>query len=359
MKKLIILTIALALLFCACTTRADESPEPSPDSSPEVVNPSPKPSSTPTPSPTPEPIRHPLTGEPIDKELTERPLAIMINNHTSAQPQGGIGSADMIYEILAEGGLTRMMIIVTDHTEAERFGTMRSLRPYYLEVGLSYDAVIVHAGGSDQAYSDLKTKSADNLDGVRGAGAGAYYYRDQSRVANGLEHSLFIKSESVVKYAKERGIELSSTEPYDFGLSFAEDGTPKKGEKAESFTLIFSSWKQSIFKYDDTEKVYHMAQYGSDYKDGDTGEKVPFTNLLVLEAPTRTLDNYGRLEVNLVGEGNGYYFCGGKYIPIIWHRDGLGEQFYYTLSDGGDLTLGVGKTYVGVVPTGDYTLKFD
>ncbi len=357
MKKLIPLILALAMLLPGCTQRSpEESPDASPDTTP-VVSASPEPTPTAASEATPEPIRHPLTGEPIEAPLTDRPLAIMINNHQLAQPQCGIGSADWIYEILAEGGLTRMMMIVTDHTGAERYGTMRSLRPYYLEVGLSYGAVIVHAGGSDQAYSDVKTKGADNLDGVRGANAGSYYYRDQSRIANGLEHSLFISSESVIAYAKERGISLTSDTPYDFGLHFSENAAPADGKEGESIRLVFGSWKESKFTYDSAKGAYTMSQYGSTYADGDTGEAVSFANLLILEAPTRTLDNYGRLEVNLVGEGAGYFFCGGKYVPITWHRDGLGQQFYYTLADGSDLTLGIGKTYVGVVPTGNYTLE--
>ncbi|MGE4353045.1 MAG: DUF3048 domain-containing protein [Oscillospiraceae bacterium] len=356
MKRLLILLLVLTMLLPGCTKRPEVSAESSEEPTATV---SPTPTSTPTPTPTPEPIRHPLTGEIIDEPLTDRPLAIMINNHNLAQPQCGIASADMIYEVLAEGGLTRMMLIVTDPTSAERFGTMRSLRPYYLEIGLSYDAVIVHAGGSDQAYSDVKTKGADNLDGVRGANAGSYYYRDPARIPNGLEHSLFISSENILKYAQERGISLTSDTPYDFGLSFSDDATPANGESAEKIALTFASWKESDFTYDSADKVYYMSQYGSDYKDGDTGEKVGFTNMMVLEAPTRTLDNYGRLGIDLVGEGNGYFFCGGKYIPIIWHRDAEGEQFYYTLKDGSELTLGVGRSYIGIVPTGNYKLDVE
>lgn len=358
MKRFLLLLLTILMLLPGCTQRSEESPEPSPSESPTVSAPVVTPVVSPSASPeaTPEPIRHPLTGEVMDEELTVRPLAIMINNHTLAQPQGGVRAADIMYEILAEGGLTRMMAIVTDVESVERYGTIRSLRPYYLEVGLSYGAVIVHAGGSPQAYTDVTAKSAENLDGVRGANAGAYFYRDSSRIANGLEHSLFIKAEDLIKYANERGVELSSTEPYDFGLSFAEDGTPKNGESAKTVNLTFSSWKQSNFTYDADKAIYNMAQYGSDYKDGDTGDLMAFTNLLILEAPTKTVDNYGRLEVNLVGEGNGYFCCGGKYVPITWYRDALGEQFYYKTSDGEALTLGVGKSYVGVVPTGDYTM---
>ena len=356
MKKLLLLVLSLALLLPACTTRATVE-SPSPDDTIEASpTPTLEPPPEPTPEPTPEPIRHPLTGEIIDEELTDRPLAVMINNHELAQPQCGMPAADMIYEVLAEGGLTRMMFIVTDPTSVERFGTMRSLRPYFLEIGLSYDAVIVHAGGSDQAYSDVASKGADNLDGVRGANAGSYYYRDSSRIANGLEHSLFIDSDSLLEYAAEREISLESDTPYDFGLSFSEDAAPDDGDAAESIELTFGSWKKTSFAYDESSETYHMSQYGTEYADGDTGEVIEFKNLLVLEAPTRVLDGYGRLEVDLVGEGAGYFFCGGKYVPITWHRDDLGEQFYYTLEDGSELTLGIGRSYIGIVPTDNYTM---
>jgi hypothetical protein len=361
MKKILMAVLAFALLFTACTQRSTvtESAEPTPTPpATRAPTPSPTPTPTPTPEPTPEPIRHPLTGEAVDEALTARPLAIMINNHPQAQPQCGISAADMIYEILAEGGVTRMMAIVTDPTSVQRFGSTRSLRPYYLEVGLSYGGVIVHAGGSDQAYSDLSAKHADNLDGVRGANAGSYFYRDNYRVQAGfpLEHTLFINSDSLLKYAAARGISLESDTPYDFGLSFAEDAAPD-GDAAEKVTVTFVPGKPSSFTYHGDSDSYTMVQYGAEYKDGDTGEAIEFKNLLILEATHRTLDSYGRRDVNLVGEGAGYFFCGGKYAPVTWHRDGLGEQFYYTDADRNPLVLGIGRTYVGIVPTGSYGLE--
>lgn len=91
----------------------------------------------------------------------------MINNIVYAQPQVGISNADIIYEIPAEGGITRMMAIFSHLYDIESVGSIRSLRPYYLSVALSYDAIVIHAGGSEQAYSDVKTYNADHLDGVR------------------------------------------------------------------------------------------------------------------------------------------------------------------------------------------------
>lgn len=105
----------------------------------------------------------------------------MINNIVFAQPQVGISNADMIYEIPAEGGITRMMAIFSHLYDVESVGSIRSLRPYYLSVALSYDAIVIHAGGSEQAYSDVKTYNADHLDGVRDGNTSSMFYRDASR----------------------------------------------------------------------------------------------------------------------------------------------------------------------------------
>ena len=122
----------------------------------------------------------------------------MINNIIYAQPQVGVGSADMIYEIPAEGGITRMMAIFSDLSDLESIGSIRSLRPYYLSVALSYDAIVIHAGGSEQAYSDVKTYNADHLDGVRDGNTSSMFYRDASRGQHGSEHTLFFHGANVV-----------------------------------------------------------------------------------------------------------------------------------------------------------------
>ena len=128
----------------------------------------------------------PLTGEPLStKPENTRPFAVMINNIVYAQPQVGISNAEMIYEIPAEGGITRMMAIFSHLYDVESVGSIRSLRPYYLSVALSYDAIVIHAGGSEQAYSDVKTYNADHLDGVRDGNTSSMFYRDASRGQHG------------------------------------------------------------------------------------------------------------------------------------------------------------------------------
>jgi hypothetical protein len=294
-----------------------------------------------------------LTGEAIDEPSNLRPYAVMINNIKVALPHCGVSKADIIYEVLVEG-TTRMMAIFSDISDAGALGSMRSIRPYFIELARSYDAIVVHAGGSEQAYSYISTKGIDNMDGVRGAYGSSIFYRDPSRMHAGYEHSLFTTGEKVLEYTSILGFREEHTEEdYDYGLRFTEDGAPADGYAAENVVVNFGAYgKTTTFTYDSGAGQYFAAQYGSSYIDGNTGEALSFENVLVLYAETRVLDNAGRLSVNLVGTGNGHFICGGKATDITWSREAEGEKFKYTLSDGSDLLLGVGKTYICIVATG-------
>lgn len=301
----------------------------------------------------------PLTGEPIDAEPDNtRPYAVMINNIIYAQPQVGVSSADWIYEIPAEGGITRMMAIFSDLDNVESVGSIRSLRPYYLSVALSYDAIVIHAGGSDQAYSDVKTYNADNFDGVRDSNTSSIFYRDSSRGQHGSEHTLFFHGTKVADLVQQYGFRTEHNGNYKTGLNFSDDAASQGTGSANNVTVTFNTSKTTKFSYQSDSGKYTAVQYNDDYKDGATGEKVEFSNVLVLKAAMSTVDSYGRLAVELTGSGDGYLACGGKYVPIKWSRSSINDCFTYTLTDGTPLNLARGTTYVGVVPTNGGSATF-
>lgn len=303
----------------------------------------------------------PLTGELLDAEpANTRPYAVMINNIVYAQPQVGVSHADIIYEIPAEGGITRMMAIFSDLSDVESVGSIRSLRPYYLSVALSYDAIVIHGGGSDQAYSDVQTYGADNLDGVNdGTAYAAMFYRDASRGTHGSEHTLFFYGTKVADVVQQYGFRTEHESGYTTGLSFSDDAASQGTGDAGSVTVTFNTSKSTTFTYQADSGKYTAQQYGGDYTDGETGEAVAFSNVLVLSANMSTVDSYGRLAVELVGSGDGYLACGGKYVPIRWSRSDINSCFTYTLADGTALNLARGTTYVGVVPTSGGSATFE
>ena len=115
---------------------------------------------------------NPLTGEKVSEDKSDlRPYCVMINNHPDARPCVGLSQASIIYEALAEGGITRMMAVF-NNVDGITVGSLRSARPYYISMAQAYDAIYIHAGGSEQAYSDIKSLGIDNIDGVRGARSG-------------------------------------------------------------------------------------------------------------------------------------------------------------------------------------------
>ncbi len=361
MKKLLPLLLAAILVLTGCS-QEEAALSPSPSAAPTATEPAPtatpEPTVEPTPEPTPEPIRNPLTGETVDAAVTTRPYAVMINNISVAQPQCGVSQADIIYEVLAEGGITRMLAIFSDISGAGAIGSMRSARPYYLDIAMTYNAIFVHAGGSEQAYADISTYGIDNMDGVRGAYGGEIFYRDPNRMSAGYEHSLFTTADLLLQYTQVLGFETQQAEGWDYGLSFTEDATPAGGYSAANLDVNFGGWKDTAFRYDAASGTYIMSQYGSDYIDGNTGETLGFENVLVLYADTYTLDGEGRLSVTLTGSGSGHFACGGQAADITWSRAGTGEAFQYTYADGSEVSLGVGTTYICIVPTGSSTVSF-
>lgn len=302
----------------------------------------------------------PLTGVVQDTDTSSRrPYAVMINNISVAQPQVGISKADWIYEIPAEGGITRMMGLFSSIADVPNVGSIRSLRPYYLSIALSYDAIVIHGGGSEDAYSDLEKLNADHIDGVRDDHAlAAMFYRDMSRASAGTEHTLFFSGDKVPALVEEYGFRTEHNSDYQNNLTFSEAAAEQGTSTAAQVCVTFNNSKTTNFTYHTDSGQYTGFQYGTDYADGQSGEVVPFANILVLQTQMRTYDDYGRLEADVVGSGDGWYFTGGKCVPIHWSRSDTYAPFVYTTESGATLNFAVGKTYAAVIPTDTGSVDF-
>lgn len=310
----------------------------------------------------PDPLyTNPLTGEGTQVDLSaNRPVAIMLNNLKKALPQCGISQADLIYEVPAEGGITRMMAVFQSLDDVASLGSVRSSRPYYVELAAGLDAIYIHAGGSDDAYSAIKKYGVFNIDGVNGPYGGTMFYRDAQRKKNaGYEHSLFTSGERIENLLSGSLSKMRQThkEGYSLPLAFAKDGTPANSQQASTLSVKYSYYKTGLFTYDPERAAYLVSQQvdGKDgpYKDGNNDQQVAVTNVLVLHTDINLIkgDSAGRLTVRLTGSGSGYYACGGQYIPITWSKDSATAPLRFATADGLPLTLGVGKTYINIVDT--------
>ena len=311
------------------------------------------------------PYVNPLTGEGSLTDVGQnRPIAIMLNNLEKALPQLGVAQADIIYEAPAEGGITRMLGVFQSVEGVGEIGSVRSARDYYVSLALGHDAVFLHAGGSPQAYDAIQNWGVTALDGVRGPYLGSsensnLMWRDPVRKQSySLEHTVVTTGQSIMDRLPTYNIRLDHEDGYHYEMNFAQDGTPADGVAAGEITVPFSSYKTGRFVYNEDTGKYAVEEYGSPYIDGNTGEQVEVTNLVILKTACRETGDYlGHITVDLSSGGSGYFACGGKITELTWSKQAPYGQFYYEDADGSPITFGVGNTYVCVIPT-DRTVSF-
>ena len=357
MKRIFALLLALSLLLCACGSKPAETTAPTtvPASTEPTTVPTTVPPETTVPPTTeatePAPVdTNPLTGEALDAVNDSRPLAIMINNLNKAVPQCGISKADILYEIIAEGSVTRFMAIFHDLSDVGVIGPVRSVRPYFFRVAQHYGAILSSAGGSDEAIDLVGDMGWDYLNGI--AGAGNYFYRDEWRRSNrGYEHSLMTTGENLLKAIEKKGFD-DTMEDADYGFHFTEEAMTA-GEDANTITVWFyQNGKKTTMTYNAETGLYAMSQHGNPSVDGNDDSPIVFRNVVVLEADSHVKDKKGHLEVQMTGSGKGYYARDGKIVPVTWSRESNSAHYVYTDEAGDPISFGVGKTYVAIVPDG-------
>ena len=369
MKQLFCLALAACLLMCACA-QPDQSATTEPVTSQPTgsvttgttqVTETTQATEAPTEAPT-EPVllyTNPLTGKPQAEPMTNRPFTVMFNNTKAAMPLQGVSQADIVYEILSEGNITRYMGIFSNIEAVEALGSLRSARKYFVDITQSYDGILLHAGGSNEAYAYMNSIRCDHIDGVNGAYAENYYYRDQDRLNAGYarEHTMFITGPKAVEYAANRKCTLARNQEISYGLHF-DDQTVIIGSAANKVKIcfntgsqVYSSTKTTTMTYNAADGLYYGYQHGSDMVDGNTNKPVAFKNVLILKAKTSTQYDSTLRTIEVTGSGEGYFVCNGQIVPIRWSRESLYQPFVYTLENGSPLTLGVGTSYIAVIPT--------
>lgn len=370
MKKSITILLCLCLLLTGCAKEpAETAPAPATEAPAETVVPTvpateavteavTEPATEATTVPTEAPVlyRHPITGVPMDEPLMEKPVGVVVNNIRSSQPLHGVGAADVICEIMAEGGgtITRLLAVYTDLENAGKVGSIRSARTYLIDLARSFGyAPIVHCGYSDHAQLEIaKTKYPS----FNQSFYGKYFYRDQDRKNAGYaaEHTLFAESPDLVRGLEENGFVLAVENAVDYGWQFSED-VVLEGQTANQLTCQFygTNGKKTVMTYDAGMGVYYGTQIWKtreeSFYDANTQEAVPFKNVLMIFAKTTTDGKH--MFVDFSGEGTGYYACNGRAVAIKWVREDSSQPFRYFYEDGTPVTFGVGKTYLGVLAT--------
>ena len=302
------------------------------------------------------PVNH-LTGLPLaeGENALFRPIAFSVNNlKVAARYHSGLSSADIIYEVEVEGGITRLVAVFSNTENVGKIGSIRSARPVMNCIVLGHDAYFVHSGGSDQAYSELSQYGIPDIDGMKKY-AGYFYYDDAVVSASSLEHGYFINGEkakaAIEAYLGDDG-RSEVKEGYDKLFCFYPEASALPGGLpcAEIETSYGSHYKPR-FVYDPESGKYGREQYGAAHVDSANGEQLMFDNVIVLSVESSVIkgDKAGRRDFDDVGSGCGILASKGTYINIMWEKESYTSPLVLTAEDGSPLTVNTGKTFISYV----------
>ena len=276
----------------------------------------------------------------------DRPIAVMIDNNKSAMPHAGLNEAYMIYEIIVEGGESRLMALFKG-ANLEKIGPIRSSRHYFLDFALENDAIYVHYGWSPQAESDIKSMGINNLNGITESSTN--FWRVKDKVS---PHNAVTSTNNILAMANEKGYRTTSN--VDSVLKYSVDEIEiEDGEKADEITIPFSNSNTARWVYDAGVGKYLRYSKNKQEVDWDTGEEYKAKNIIIEFIENTDLidgENKDRQTMTTTGTKKGYYITNGRAEKIYCTKASRGSKTEYTDINGNVLKVNDGNTFVEICP---------
>ncbi len=277
----------------------------------------------------------------------DRPFAVMIDNHSDAWPQAGLDQAYMVYEIIVEGGETRLMALFKG-ADLDKIGPVRSARHYFIDYAMENDAIYVHFGQSPQAQSDIKKYSIDDINGI--AEDGTTFWRVKDKAA---PHNAVTNTEKLLESAKSKNYRTTSTEKSVLNY-VVDEVNLEEGLAADTITIPHSDLQTVTYEYDEENKVYVRYAREEEQTDWDTDEPITTKNIIITFCNNYTLtdsENKGRQGLKNIGTFDGYYITNGRAIQIQCIKNARDEKTVYQDMNGNEIKVNDGNTFVNICPT--------
>ena len=290
--------------------------------------------------------QEPTVLEPKTLSGDERPIAVMIDNHIDAMPQAGLLEADIVYEIIVEGGETRLMLIL-QNKDLDKIGPVRSARHYFLDYALENDAIYVHYGWSPQAQSDITSLGVNNINGIYESTES--FWRVQDKYA---PHNAVTSTEKIREIADRKGYRVKTEQEPVLNYVVAEENL-EEGKTANTITIPYSYANTVEYEYDEELKEYIRYSREKKQVDWETGETVTTKNIIIEKIDNWTLNDgtsSGRQTIDNIKEVEGYYITNGKAIEITCTKNSRTEQTVYKDLEGNEINVNDGKTFIQICP---------
>lgn len=283
----------------------------------------------------------PLTGAKVANEAatTQAVTGIMIENSPDARPQSGLKDAGIIYEAVAEGGITRFLALYQEG-KPQLIGPVRSVRMYYVDWVAPYNAGIAHIGGSAAALSEVRNGSYRDLDQFFNS---AYYWRATDRYAPHNVYTSFAKLD-----------ELNAAKGY---TSSSFTGFVRKDSKASTTTdatsidlTISSALYNPHYDYDTGTNTYLRSVNGTASNDREGGQLAPSVVVALKVDMVNVMEDGWRESITTTGTGMAYVFQNGTVIECTWHKASRSEPLELLDASGKSIALNRGQTWIAAIP---------
>lgn len=275
-------------------------------------------------------------------ETNKYPVAIMIENLSVVRPQAGLSLANIVYETLAEGGITRFMAIFAGDP-AKEIHPVRSARPYYIEWVEEYKALYGHAGGSPQALEAISGLKVNDLNGL--GNDGKYFWRG----AGFAPHNLYTSTTLIERAVRDKGLENAKFDSW----KFTDDSVQENVSLKQTITLDFSSGSYNVkYSYDKEKNCYQRFHIDEPHNERLTGEQLCPKNVIVqIVPPATSAGEKGRIELNVTGEGEVAIYRNGEEIKGKWKKESREARTKFYDAEDKEIKLARGQVWIEVLPS--------
>lgn len=286
-----------------------------------------------------------IDGVAVSDETKINPplFAVQIENMIDARPLSGVARANLVYETLAEAGITRLLAIYTADNDVSEIGPVRSARPYFLDWAEEYGALYAHSGGSPEALRIIPQYDIFDLNEFAN---GRFFWRSNARY---MPHNLYTSIELLNDAFAAKNGEVKNFTPWQFKDEAKEDARPSEEKRIQ----IYFSTKtyEAGWQYDRESNDYLRYQAGVLEQDRD-GLEVRAKNIAVQFTKMTVLDTVGRKDIETIGSGEAIVFEDGIRIDGTWRKEARGDRTKFYDSTGTEIKFNPGVTWVEVVPIG-------
>lgn len=282
-----------------------------------------------------------LDGKLVDSQNANiYPVAVMIENLAVTRPQAGLSAAGVVYEALAEGGITRFLGVFATNENIKDIGPVRSARPYFVDWASEYNAMYVHVGGSPQGLQEIKDTKINDFNQFFHSGAFKI-----SKTSN-PPHHLFTDSRLLAFGAPKTNPTTGNFQTWKFD---PEAPAAERPTVQKTLTIDFSTYTYQVqFAYDPATNSYLRSQGGAVFKDVNTGEQIAPKNVVVQFVSISNYDSQ-RLDIQTTGSGKALIFKNGGMIEGTWKKETKTSRTLYYDATGAEVTFVIGQTWVEVI----------